>query len=1097
MNNQQVFDLWKELTANDRQTNVNMYKKIDDFVSGRVDVLEIEERLGGIRYFGWENYPKRLIAELEGDGAEVAKRALIAYSQVSPYGVADSAAAIPIAMQVGYSLSDCLFGKKNYLSDYQGYAQMLLKCYPKQAAELITVENIKKIAECKPVYVKGSLTNLEKIGLEEKSKSSTEARYISLLIAREMIVNGAVNSEEMKDAICDAAEKLFPNESTAIICGIFEGHKGLTEMLKKNLKSARCAEIYMNYYGKLPRKEIFDKLGICDDYMYLTLCGKLDRKNYSSILAEAAADEALAMRMIERAEKESDSRALCMMAYLAAKAKELGGGKKETERLEMHFGEMLGDLKAFDLIVGDFKMRTSYKADLFIPAVYDDPVKASEMIEYHSGHLTSNTWNKNAIIKAFAALYDCSAKAKAIYTALLLAANEDIERACLISCFIKGRFDVLKLSYYDSFERLFADGINIDIIFGGMAGCHESWFYDKQIESAEFVTAHSEEAMAYFKKISSNAKRAAWFAELLVKKGGFFEPEFAITLFTHKSKVIQKIIGDIMASKEDELRPEFEKALPKMKGDAKSRSEALLKRWENARKYGKNFDFPSSEVAEMFVEENFTNAHEKAVGFIPEELMTDVRFADLKGTASANYIKYIIGEYMVLDAPANLPVCGKLAAMLHAPDLQDCLENIVQNWIDEGADTKKKMVLVPYCVHGSDGQVMGMKKQLTVWAGASRGALAAFAVTAMAVNGKSPALMTVSDISNKFPSNMVKKAARAAFSYAAKSFGVTEDILADRIVPALGFDKNGERVIDYGTRQFTVSLMPDFSLKIFDNEKGKEVKSLPKPGANDDAAKAEAAKKEFSEIKKQIKAVITSQKSRMEIVFRNGRTWDKTAWDELFGENPLMNIIARSLIWGVYDEDKKLLKSFRYSDDGTLCDENDDIYELPEEAHISLVHPIELSEESIEAWSEQLSDYEIVQPFPQISASIIKLEDDEIGEDNKIVKYSGKTFTVGSIGGAAKKYNMERSSVEDGGGFSGYHIRDKELGVGFAVHGEEMYMGQSFDESVKVSEVFFYELPEEEEDKPSSYTQYKAVNPANISSRFVSCCLNIAESFID
>ncbi|MDE7293262.1 MAG: DUF4132 domain-containing protein, partial [Oscillospiraceae bacterium] len=419
------------------------------------------------------------------------------------------------------------------------------------------------------------------------------------------------------------------------------------------------------------------------------------------------------------------------------------------------------------------------------------------------------------------------------------------------------------------------------------------------------------------------------------------------------------------------------------------------------------------------------------------------------------------------------------------------------NWIDGGADTKKKMVLVPYCVHGSDGQVMGMKKQLVTWAGASRGALAAFAVTAMAVNGKGPALMTVSDMANKFPSNMVKKAARAAFSYAAKSFGVTEDVLADRIVPAIGFDKNGERVIDYGTRQFTVSLMPDFSLKIFDNEKGKEVKSLPKPGANDDTAKAEAAKKEFSEIKKQIKAVIASQKLRMEIVFRNGRAWDKAAWDELFGENPLMNIMARSLIWGVYDKDKKLLKSFRYSDDGTLCDENDDIYELPEEAYISLIHPIELSEESIEAWSEQLSDYEIVQPFPQISARVIKLSDDEIDEDNKIVKYSGKKFTVGSIGGAAKKYNMERTSVEDGGGFSGYHIRDKELGVGFAVHGEEMYMGQGFDESVKLSEVFFYELPEEEEDKPSSYTQYKAVSPQSISMRFVSCCLNIAESFID
>ena len=567
-------------------------------------------------------------------------------------------------------------------------------------------------------------------------------------------------------------------------------------------------------------------------------------------------------------------------------------------------------------------------------------------------------------------------------------------------------------------------------------------------------------------------------------------------LFTHKSKVIQKMATEEMVLNEEKFRPELEKVLPKLKGDAKTRSEALLKRWENARKYGKDFNFPDNSLMEEFVRENYGKAHEKAVSFIPDELLADVRYADLSGRADPVVIKYIIGEYMSRQAPEVIPVCGKVAAKLHMPDLQDCLENIYRDWIDSGADTKKKMILVPYCVFASDGKIIAMKKQIQTWTEAARGALASFAVTAMAINGGSPALMTVNDIAAKFPNNMVKKAANGAFAYAAKSFGVTEDVLADRIVPTLGFDDKGQQVLDYGTRQFTVTLMPDLSLTIFDNEKGKAVKSLPKPGANDDEAKAEIAKKNFSELKKQIKAVVSSQRSRMETVFRNGRTWDKAAWDELFGKNPIMNILARSLVWGVYDEKDSLISTFRYADDGTLCDENDDIFELPENARISLVHPVEMTEESIASWTEQLADYEIVQPFPQITARIITLEDGDVGEDFKVTKYEKRSFTFGSMTGAAKKYCLVRSSVEDGGGFSGYHIQDRTTGVGMAINGDNMYMGMEYNENVNLTDVYFYTLPEEDE-KPDSYSEYQPIDPKTVKPRFVSCALNILENILD
>lgn len=258
------------------------------------------------------------------------------------------------------------------------------------------------------------------------------------------------------------------------------------------------------------------------------------------------------------------------------------------------------------------------------------------------------------------------------------------------------------------------------------------------------------------------------------------------------------------------------------------------------------------------------------------------------------------------------------------------------------------------------------------WAEASRGAIAAFVVNAIALNGGSVALVMIDGISVKFPNNQVKNAAKAAFSFAAKALEIPEDELSDKIVPTLGFNKEGEKILDYGPRNFTITLMPDFSLSIFDNEKQKTIKSMPAPGANDDAVKATAAKKEFSELKKQIKATVQSQTNRLEKVLMNGRRWTAGSWNTLFVENPIMHRFATALIWGVYDGDK-LTGTFRYMEDGTFNTVDEEEYTLPEKAAITLVHPIELEEEVLAGWKEQLDDYEIVQPIPQLTAPIIVL----------------------------------------------------------------------------------------------------------------------------
>ena len=70
--------------------------------------------------------------------------------------------------------------------------------------------------------------------------------------------------------------------------------------------------------------------------------------------------------------------------------------------------------------------------------------------------------------------------------------------------------------------------------------------------------------------------------------------------------------------------------------------------------------------------------------------------------------------------------------------------------------------------------------------------------------------------------------AAQALENVARELGITAEELADRIVPDLGFGKDGKRTFDYGKRSFTVSLTPTLELQIV-NDQGKTVKSMPAP----------------------------------------------------------------------------------------------------------------------------------------------------------------------------------------------------------------------------------------------------------------------------
>ena len=377
-------------------------------------------------------------------------------------------------------------------------------------------------------------------------------------------------------------------------------------------------------------------------------------------------------------------------------------------------------------------------------------------------------------------------------------------------------------------------------------------------------------------------------------------------------------------------------------------------------------------------------------------------------------------------------------------------------WMEDGAQAKRKWVLYAASIHGGEAIVPVLYHQIQEWPQHARGAMAAEAVKALALNGTSTALLLVDQTARKFKFRQVKAAAAEALDYAAEQLGISREELEDRIVPSLGFDARMERIFDYGKRQFKVLLAPDLSLEVYDGN-GKLCKSMPSPGKTDDPEKAREAHENWKLLKKQLKTVVANQKIRLEQALRVERQWEAGKWRALFVENPIMHQFAIGLVWGMYEEGA-LRETFRYMEDGTFNTAQEEEYELPQTGSIGLVHPIELTEEELGAWKEQMADYEIVQPIEQLERPGYRVTEEE-KENTELVRFGGMSLNGLSLSGKLQDMGWYKGEVGDGGVYCTFFRDDRDKGVELAFSGS--YVGGE-NETVVVYDAYFYRPGETE-----------------------------------
>jgi ankyrin repeat protein len=194
--------------------------------------------------------------------------------------------------------------------------------------------------------------------------------------------------------------------------------------------------------------------------------------------------------------------------------------------------------------------------------------------------------------------------------------------------------------------------------------------------------------------------------------------------------------------------------------------------------------------------------------------------------------------------------------------------------------------------------------------------------------------------------------------------GLTPQMLEDLAVPDLGLDSNGYMTLDFGPRQFLITLDANLDA-VLTGESGNLLKALPKALKNDNAQMAKTATAQWKEFKAALKVQASDQKKRFEQAMLSSRDWDGATFKEVVTNHPLLSKMVRSLVWatvngGVPDT------AFMVDADGRYVTADGGELHLENEARVVVPHPVHL-EGTVETWLQIFAENKLTQPFPQLA----------------------------------------------------------------------------------------------------------------------------------
>jgi hypothetical protein len=132
-----------------------------------------------------------------------------------------------------------------------------------------------------------------------------------------------------------------------------------------------------------------------------------------------------------------------------------------------------------------------------------------------------------------------------------------------------------------------------------------------------------------------------------------------------------------------------------------------------------------------------------------------------------------------------------------------------------------------------------------------------------------------------------------------------------------------------------------------------------------------------------------------------------------------MLVLSQQILWANYSADGQLLKIFRLTEDQSYADSSDEVHVLTKDSKVGIIHPLAIPAAENKCWGETFSDYNIMQPFPQLGRPVYTLEPSEMDE-NEITRFKDIKISVVALVRTLEGLGWQRSGLLDHGDYSAH-----------------------------------------------------------------------------
>jgi Domain of unknown function (DUF4132) len=250
-----------------------------------------------------------------------------------------------------------------------------------------------------------------------------------------------------------------------------------------------------------------------------------------------------------------------------------------------------------------------------------------------------------------------------------------------------------------------------------------------------------------------------------------------------------------------------------------------------------------------------------------------------------------------------------------------------------------------------------------------------------------------------------QKEVEKAFDTAARELQLPREEIEELSVPDCGLTSVGVREDAFGDYRVRVEVKgSDVEVSWFDG-KGKSLKSIPV------AVKKEHAEdwKDLQGDIKDLQALISAQKDRIDGLFLEQKTWPAGVWRERYIDHPVVGTIGRRLIWCVDGVAVTMIQ-------GQAEDLEAQTIAIGDDSTVTLWHPAGRNVEEVVAWRRRIESLGIVQPFKQAHREVYLVTDAERRTErysNRFAAHILRQHQFNALCGARGWKNKLRLMVDD------------------------------------------------------------------------------------